>query len=106
MYLDIIFCIKTFYRVAHLPATNPDDQAHCRLKPPHSPFISITSPAKNSPLKLNSIVLGSISLVSTPPAVTCALGQLLCHVSKPPNGEYVDYFLLFFGGGFIQVLCF
>src|SRR5690606_42011665 len=78
MYLDIIFCIKTFYRVAHLPATNPDDQAHCRLKPPHSPSISITSPAKNSPsTSLDSIVLGSISLVSTPPAVTCALGKLL-----------------------------
>ena len=61
---------------ARRPASQPDDQAHCRLKPPQSPSTSSTSPQKYSPgTRRDSRVSGSTSRRSTPPAVTWASGQ-------------------------------
>src|SRR5262249_10834814 len=59
--------------VIAVPATLPVDHAHWKLKPPNRPSTSRISPTRNSPgHRRDAIDAGSISVRSTPPAVTSA----------------------------------
>lgn len=85
---------RRYQSAAFCPAIIPDDHAHCKLNPPHCPSISIISPEKNNPFTIfDSMVLGLISFVLTPPAVTCALGQLFVPLTL--NLQSTNIFAIF-----------